>query len=190
MTELLKIQECMKQNEKNDYFYNFLLGCIIDIINPECLEPYGRYIIFGSQVGELFTKQDIDYIDLIKICLYALISRLLSIYVLAFIKIRDTIGRPSGTENGVLIPQGLENIDWDYLENRCSKTIPIYAKFLDDQLERLDEKSVLLFNREKRKLFQNKELFKPVAFQMPLPEGIKPDELDLYNTKECPITNS
>jgi len=177
MTELLQIQECMKTNPKNDYFYNYLLGCIIDIINPDCLESYGRYIIFGSQVGELFTKQDIDYIDLIKICLYALISRLLAIYVLAFIKIRDTIG----------IPKELENIDWDYLEDRCSKTIPIYAKFLDFQLEKLDEKSVLLFNREKRKLFQNKELFKEVAFQMPLPEGIKPDDLDLYNTEECPI---
>lgn len=178
MTELLKIQECMKENEKNDYFYNYLLGCIIDIINPECLEPYGRYIIFGSQIGELFSKKDIDYIDLIKISLYAVISRLLSIYILAFTKIRETIG----------IPQGLENIDWDYLENRCSKTIPIYTKFLDDQLEKLDEKSVLLFNREKRKLFQNKDLFKEVAFQMPLPENIKPDDLDLYNTKECPTT--
>ena len=136
MTELLQIQECMKNNPKNDYFYNYLLGCIIDILNPECMESYGRYIIFGSQVGELFTKQDINYIDLIKICLYALISRLLAIYVLAFIKIRNTIG----------IPQGLENIDWEYLENRCSQTIPTYAKFLDIQLEKLDEKSTIVPN--------------------------------------------
>jgi len=174
-TTIENIQECMTTNPKNDYFYNYLLGCIIDVINPDCLESYGRYIIFGSQVAELYAKQEVDNIELIKISLYALISRLLAIYITAFINIKETIG----------VPKELENIDWDYLKNRCSKSIPIYSKFLDKQLALFDEKSVLLFNREKRKLFKNKNLFEDIPFQMPIPEDIKPNDLDLYNTKEC-----
>jgi hypothetical protein len=79
----------------------------------------------------------------------------------------------------------LREIDWEYLKNRCSKTIPIYTTFLDQQLEKLDEKSVLLFNREKRKIFQNKKLFEDVPFQMPIPEDIKPKDLDLYKCNEA-----
>ena len=170
-TNIENIQEAMKKNETNDYFYNYLLGCIIDIINPECLEPYGRFIIFGNTIAELFCKNNVDNIELIKISVYALISRLLAIYITAFINIKDKID----------VPKYLENIDWDYLKNRCSKSIPLYSKFMDKQLELFDEKSVLLFNREKRKLFKNKNLFEDVPFQMPIPEGIKPEDLDLYN---------
>jgi len=171
MTSIENIQDAMKNNENNDYFYNYLLGCIIDVINPNCLEPYGRYIIYGNAVAELYTKKEVDNIELIKISLYALISRLLAIYITAFINIKNTIG----------VPKELENIDWDYLKNRCSKSVPIYAKFLDKQIALFDEKSVLLFNREKRKLFKNKELFEDIPFQMPIPEGMKPIDLDLYN---------
>ena len=171
MTSIENIQDAMKNNENNDYFYNYLLGCIIDVINPNCLEPYGRYIIYGNAVADLYIKKEVDNIELIKISLYALISRLLAIYITAFINIKNTIG----------VPKELENIDWDYLKNRCSKSVPIYAKFLDKQIALFDEKSVLLFNREKRKLFKNKELFEDIPFQMPIPEGMKPIDLDLYN---------
>lgn len=174
-TTIEKIQDAMKNNETNDYFYNYLLGCIIDVINPECLEAYGRFVIFGNAIAGLYSKQDIDEIELIKISLYALISRLLAIYITAFINIKDTIG----------VPKELENIDWIYLKNRCSKSIPLYAMFMDKQLSLFDEKSVLLFNREKRKLFKNKELFEDIPFQMPLKDGIKPDDLDFYKSEEC-----
>jgi hypothetical protein len=170
-TTIENIQDAMRKNETNDYFYNYLLGCIIDVINPECLEPYGRFIIYGNSVAELYAKQEVDNIELIKISLYALISRLLAIYITAFINIKDTIG----------VPKELENIDWDYLKNRCSKSVPIYSKFMDKQLALFDEKSVLLFNREKRKVFKNKNLFEDVPFQMPIPDDIKPNDLDLYN---------
>jgi hypothetical protein len=171
MTTIEKIQDTMKNNETNDYYFNYLNGCIIDIINPECFEPYGRFILFGNTIAELYSKTDIDYTELIKISLYALISRLVAIYITAFINIKDTIE----------VPKELENIDWDYLKNRCQKSVPLYAKFLDKQLTSFDEKSVLLFNREKRKLFTNKNLFEDVPFQMPIPEDIKPDDLDFYN---------
>jgi len=172
-TTIENIQDAMKKNENNDYFYNYLLGCIIDIINPDCLEPYARFIIFGNTIAELYIKDKVDNIELIKISLYALISRLLAIYITAFINIKETIG----------IPKELENIDWDYLKNKCSKSVPLYSKFLDKQLTLFDEKSVLLFNREKRKLFKNKNLFEDVPFQMPIPEEMKPNDLDLYNCR-------
>jgi hypothetical protein len=171
MTKIEDIQECMKNKETNDFYFNYLLGVIIDIVNPDCLDDYGRFYLFGDTIAGLFTKDNINYEDLIKICLYALISRLMLIYITAFINIKKTLE----------IPKELENIDWDYIKNRCSKSFPSYTKFLDTQLKLLDEKSVLLFNREKRKLFKNKCLFEDVPFQMPIPEGLKPNDLDFNN---------
>jgi hypothetical protein len=176
MTTILQIQETMKENPTNDYFFNYILGEIIDVINPNFLEEFGRFILFNKDLKVIATNQ----LDHIKICLYVVISRILCMVIYSFILVKD-----NDEFKEILNNPKLSNIDWDYVKCRCFDAYKQYGNFLNEALKLLDEKGVLLFNRDKRKLFKNNKMFEEVSFQMPIPEELKTDNVDLYNTKEC-----
>lgn len=166
--EMIKYKALYDENHTNDYYLFLYLGSIMNYIechNDGCLTTLGMKSLeldISYIIKDLNTEgKKLDQKDLVRLSLNVLASYAICVLICGMISFSKEV--PAFFEVN-LFPSGISD-DFDMLQEKASKMIPLLKNILDVYTPKLDNKHRKYFNEEKGKGFV-KRIFDESAIRL------------------------
>jgi hypothetical protein len=163
----------LKLNKTDDYFLFQFIGSILDLVDFKdkcCLTDNGRNMLLYSGFNKALkegNKTDEQKKEAFKATLYLFIGFTLSVLFVGF------MGTKEIEENKALwehIPNDVLEL-MDEVKELLKHKLPVYKGLLEHLTKCLDEEYAVIFNREKRAVF-NRDIFNEPVITLGDEEGI------------------